>query len=297
MSVILDSGCNAEGASLSSYYEEVLRVRLANIWRRKLLVIATVAGALVIGFVVALAIPNRYAADAIVQAYEGGFATNAVTPDGGTIALDASMVVETQARLLGSRQLALQVVQRIGLERLRPLLSKGRLSSWWHAIFYNSARPTPDYQDALAATRLLDELSIKTEPRVYLINVRYTAEDPEFAALITNTFVTEFLRMSRLKALSLQRDSAQRILGQLATLGERHPKVIEAKIRLEAANALLKAEENKTTDEISRGSGGNVTFAQAAPVPSSPNRRAIIGIALLGGLLGGIGIGALRGPS
>jgi uncharacterized protein involved in exopolysaccharide biosynthesis len=154
----------------------------------------------------------------------------------------------------------------------------------------------PDYQDDLAATMLSGELSVKTEPRTYLITLQYTAGDPELAALITNTFVIEFLRMGRLENLSQQRYSAQRMLEQLATLGEQHPKVIQEKIRLEAADALLKAEEGKTNEEIRRNAGGNVTFAEANAVPSSPNLKFITGIALFVGLAGGIAIGAVRGP-
>jgi uncharacterized protein involved in exopolysaccharide biosynthesis len=132
---------------------------------------------------------------------------------------------------------------------------------------------------------------------MYLIAVSYTAADPELAALITNAFVAEFLQTSRLRTLFQQRDLAQQMLSEyLATLGAKHPKVLEARMRLEAADALLKTELGKTTGEIERIAGGNVTFAQATSIPSSPKAPVFIGIALLVGLAGGIAMAAIRGP-
>ena len=124
----------------------------------------------------------------------------------------------------------------------------------------------------MAARKLLRGLSVRTEPRVYLIVLRYTAGDPERAALIVNAFVVEFLQTITLQTLYHQREAAERtLLEERATLGEKHPKVIEAQMRLQAADALLNAQQmGKTTEEIERTGGGNVTFAQADMVPSSP---------------------------
>ena len=284
-----------------TYYEGTLRVTLRLMWRNKLLVLATIAAALVIGIALALVMPTRYTAEAYVR---GDFADAVVTSygkssGGAVVALDASMLVETRSRLLQSQQLARRVVERLGLERIRPAVSEGLFSSWLRAKFYGDAR-APGYPEDMdmAAKRLLRGLSVKTEPRVYLIAVRYTAGDPELAALITNAFVVELLQTTRLRILFQQRDLAQQALSEdLATLGANHPKVLEAKMRLEAADAVLKAQLSKTSDELERTAGGNVSFAQATIIPSSPNPPFLIGIALLVGLAGGIAIAALRGRS
>ena len=146
----------------------------------------------------------------------------------------------------------------------------------------------------MAATRLLRGLSVKTEPRVYLITVQYTAGDPELAALIANTFVAELVRTTTLQTLSERRTSAQAALSeQLAMFGDKYPKVREATVRLQAADALLKEQLSKTFEEIRRAAGENVTFAQAVAVPSSPKPTLSIGIALIVGLVIGVGL-ALR---
>ena len=265
---ILDSVASGD-ASLGSYYEDRLRVILTGVWRHKLLVLATIAAALVIGITLALVMPKRYTAEASVRE---GFA-DAVTSygksgGGGVIALDASMLVETRSRLLQSRWLARRVVERLGLERIRPAVSEGLFSSWLGAKFYGEAR-APGYPEDMAAKRLLSGLSVKTEPRVYQITVGYTAGDPELAALITNAFVVEFLQTARLQTLSQQRNLAQQALSEdLATLGAKHPKVVEEKMRLEAADAILKAQLSKNSEEIERTGGGSVSFAQASTIPS-----------------------------
>ena len=163
---------------LGSYYEDTLRVMLTVVWRQKLLVLATIAAALVIGIALALVMPKRYTAEAYVG---GGFADAATSYEkrggGGVIAVDASMLVETRSRLLQSQQLARRVVERLGLERIRPAVSEGLFSSWlsWPgAKFYGDAR-APGYPEDMAAKRLLRGLSVTTEPRSYLIAVRYTA--------------------------------------------------------------------------------------------------------------------------
>jgi uncharacterized protein involved in exopolysaccharide biosynthesis len=284
------------GASLGPHYEDKLGVVLTNVWRHKLMIIVLVAAALVIGIALAIMMPNGYTAEAYLR--EGFGTEEAISPDDKsstrkTIALDASMLVETRARLLQSPLLAQRVVHRLGGAHS---VSGSPFSSWLRAQFYGDVARTPEFQEDMAARKLLRGLSVRTEPRVYLIVLRYTAGDPERAALIANAFVVEFLQTIALQTLYYQREAAERtLLEKRATLGEKHPKVIEAKMRLQGADALLNAQMGKTTEEIERTAGGNVTFAQADMVPSSPNAPKLIGLALLIGLGGGIAVAAFRG--
>ena len=284
------------GASLGPHYEDKLLVVLTNVWRHKLMIIVTVAAALVIGIALAIMMPKQYTAEAYLR--EGFGTEEAISPDdksstGRIFALDASMLVETRARLLQSQLLAQRVVHRLGGAYS---VSGSPFSSWLRAQFYGDVTRTPEFQEDMAARKLLGGLSVTTEPRVYLIVLRYTAGDPARAALIANAFVVEFLQTTTLQTLYHQREAAERtLLEKRATLGEKHPKVIEAQSRLQAADALLNAQMGKTTEEIERTGGGNVSFAQADMVPSSPNPRNLIGLALLIGLGGGIAMAAFRG--
>ena len=53
--------------SLGPYYNERFHTTLTNVWRRRRLVIATVAVALAIGIVIALTMPKQYTAEAYVR--------------------------------------------------------------------------------------------------------------------------------------------------------------------------------------------------------------------------------------
>ena len=166
-----------------------------------------------------------------------------------------------------------------------------RLSAWLQEMFYGDATRDPEYQRDLATTRLLGGLAVKTEPRVYQITVQYTADNPELAALIANTFVSEYLRSTTLQTLSDERASAQAALSeQLANYGDKHPKVWEARLRLQAAEALLKEQLSKPSEEFGRAAGENVTSAQAVAVPTSPDPKVFIGISLLIGFVVGGGL-------
>ena len=297
MSRILDSAYTGD-AALGAYYQQKLRATLTNVWRHKLLVLVTVAVALVIGIAVTLMMPKQYMAEAYVRhefGAEDTTLTNGKSGAGSIIGIDASNLVETDSRLLASPALGQRVVHRIGLERIRPG-TENPLLSWLQAQFYGEVARTPEFQEDLAARKLLGGLLVKTEPRVYEIVVQYTARDPELAVLIANAFMVEFIQTRTLQTLSQQRDAAERELGaNRATLGVNHPRVIEAKTRLEAADALLKAQLSKTTEEIERTGGEGVIFAQAVSVPSSPNPPVSIGLALVVGLGAGIALAALRG--
>ena len=113
----------------------------------------------------------------------------------------------------------------------------------------------------------------------------YSAGNPELAALIANAFVTESVKVYALQRLNEQRASAQAALSDLTTtLGERHPSVTRARVKLAGVEAQLEAEKLNSKSAPS----GSVMAAQAIAVPSSPNPQLLVGIALLVGLIAGI---------
>jgi uncharacterized protein involved in exopolysaccharide biosynthesis len=289
MATNLDSA-NIKLSSMDIRSGVVLHAAFASLFRRKLLVLVIVGTALVLAIIAVLIMPAGYTAQAYIR---GEFsASEAVAKENdnksaGSISLDLVRVIETQSRLLQSHQLARRVVQHLGLDRLQPRVSEGR---WLPAEFYDAAKIPGDKED-IAATKLLHDLAVTSDPRAYLITVQYTAEDSELAVLITNAFVAELLRSTKLQALLQQRSAAQAtLLDQLAKFGEKHPRVAEARMQLADTDDLLKEELSESPEAILQAAGENVTKAIATP--SSPHPTFVIGLLLLVGFAIGIG-GAL----
>jgi uncharacterized protein involved in exopolysaccharide biosynthesis len=260
---------------------------LASLWRRRRLMLGIAAVALVLGILVVVAMPKRYTAEAHIR---GEFLAldTAVKDDKsmgmGSISLDLGRVMETQSGLLQSQQVALRVVQQIGLERLTPVVSQPR---WLPSALDGSATKTTEELEETAAARLLKSLSVRSDPSAYLLTVMYSAGDPELAVVIANTFAAELLRNARLQQLSQQRAYAEATLAQqLAKFGDKHPRVADARMKLAATNGLLKDQLSEAPEAVVQAAGENVT--QATSHPSSPRTVFVIGLLLLIGLVIGI---------
>lgn len=272
--------------------EPVLLAMLARVWRRKLLVLGIVATALVLGIIAVVLMPARYTAQAYIR---GEFVASDTLPmqvknmstgslSTGPMSLDPVRVIETQSRLLQSNRLARRVVEQLGLERLQPLLNK---PGWLPSLVKGRGAQTPEDKLDVATGRLLNGLTVTSDPRAYLITVRYSSGDPELSILIANAFVAELLRSTRLQGLFQQRYSAQATLSnQLAKFGEKHPKVAELRTQLAATNDSLEKQMNESREAILQAAGENVTKAVASP--SGPTPIFVVGLLLIFGLVIGV---------
>ena len=285
-----------EPSSLDIGLGEVLHATLASLWRRKLLVGAIVATALALGIIAVFVIPPSYTPEAYIR---GGFvASSAVAQDedsnegnkgsgGPFVGLDLMRVIETQSRLIQSHDLARRVVQQLGLAQLGPEVSEWH---WLPAKFYAGAANIQEDPTDQAVAMLLSRLSVKSDPlRTYLITVSYTGKDSALAVAITNAFLAEFLRSSKLQTLSQLRSTAEATLSrELAKFGDKYPRVTQAKLRLAATDDLIKKQFSEAPEVLLQHAGENVTNAIA--VPSWPKPRFVIGLFLLVGLVVGIAV-------
>ncbi len=265
---------------------QVLHAVLSGLWRRKWLMLAVGVAALALGLLALSASPARYTAEAHIR---GEFAASDTVPkdaetvNPGSMSLDVMRMIETQSLLLQSHQLARRVVQDLGLERLQPVVGK---AGWLSAMF---AAKTPGDRLDVAASKLLRGLSVTSDPRAYLITVRYSAGDPELAVLIVNAFVAELLRSTKSQQLLQQRSTALGALSkQLGKFGDKHPAVVEARMRLASADDRLKAELGEAREAILQAAGENVTPAIATS--SGPRPAFVIGLLALLGLVTGAGV-------
>ena len=268
---------------------QVQLAMLAGIWRRKLVVLGIVAAALVLGIVTAVIMPARYIAQAYVR---GELVASDTLPmqlkDGSTgsvstgssLNLDAVRVIETQTRLLQTSLLARRVAEQIGLEKLQPLTKRGWLPD---LLNKTRAQSTGDKLD-IAAGKLLTGLTVTSDPRAYLITVRYKTGDPDLSVRIANAFVAELLRSSRLQQLFQQRYYLRdQLSNQLGVFGEKHPRVAALKTELATTDDSITRQMSESQEAILSAAGENVT--KATNSSSTPAPTFIIGLFLLVGLM------------
>ena len=286
-----------ERSPLEIGHAEVLHSALASLWRRKLLVGAIVASAVALGIIALLLIPPSYSPTAYIR---GGFVVStAVARDqdskggGPYIGVDLTRMIETQSRLLQSEELAHRVVKQLGLEKLKPELVERH---WLPVRLFISSADDQEYPSSesnsidRASMMLLSRLSVTSDQlRTYMIKVSYAGNDPVLAVEVTNAFVAEFLRSSRLQVLAQQRSSAGADLAtELNTFGEKHPRVMQAKVRLANLEALEQRQLNEAADSLLQAASESVTEATSATLTSSPKPRLVIGLMLVVGLFAGI---------
>jgi uncharacterized protein involved in exopolysaccharide biosynthesis len=262
---------------------ELLHSALTSLWRRRLIMAAIIASAVALGIIAILVIPPRYTPTAFIR---GGFVvSNAVASDEGNksayVGLDLTRMIETQSRLLESQDLARRVVQQLGLEQLQPELTK-RLPD------------QADQEDPIdrAAMTLLGRLSVTTDLlRTYMIKVSYTSHDPTLAVAVTNAFAAEFLRSSNIQMLTQQRSAAEAALTkELVKFGDKHPRVMQAKVRLATLDELIKKRLSEAPAVLLQAAGEKVTKATATTLTLSPNPPFVIGLLLAIGLMAAVAV-------
>jgi hypothetical protein len=77
-----------------------------------------------------------------------------------------------------------------------------------------------------------------------------------------------------------------------ASLGERHPSVVQARARLEAIEARVRTQEQAVAGQLGAARLPGQSFIEAEPIwmPSAPNPLAYLGLGAFGGLVGGIAL-------
>lgn len=276
---------------------------LVVLWRRKFMILAVAFAAAVLGAGVTRLMQPRYTSSAVIQVDLGGHDVTQLNVRGDTVAntapsisVDGKVYVESYARLIQAPEVVRQVVLRLGLDKVQvePSFLHAVLSKIAKTIFFGSStKPSPV---DLATKRLLDDLTVGTDTKSYLITVTYTANTPEDAAHIANALVSEALHMQFVRTLADRHTVAQRALTDLsATYGPKHPAFERTKAYLAESEALDKAADLQSApmSESELAGTGHVVPARPFTIPTSPKRPIIIGFSFLLGLAGAIGFALL----
>lgn len=150
------------------------------LWRRRRMIIGLIMLALLAATVFLFASEKRYAATSLVQI---DFSQD--DPTGGRrtagLPLDASALVETEARFVRSRTITRQVAEQLAAEETaKPEARMGQ------------SVVDPGQLEA-QIEQLTRNLTIRNDSRSYLIEIGYTANTPAKAAEIANRFADTYL--------------------------------------------------------------------------------------------------------
>src|SRR5665213_1198920 len=215
----------SETASLRAHYEGIAHDSLLTVWRRKFMIVAIVAAAVLLASVALVLVGPHYTGEALIQldfSREDPPARAGAQP---IVSIDAVALVDSAARVIRSRTTASAVVARLGLDRdpnfthepiLWRLLSDGR-------ILLGLTGVTPSPRD-LAISTLMGKVAVNHESRSYLISIDIKAADPARAAILANAVAVEYFRGQMVEQLTDEQAAVSRELAQLSSVyGARHP--------------------------------------------------------------------------
>jgi len=159
---------------------------LLQLWRAKWLMLLVFVSIFLIGVIVTMLMPTRYAANTSLlvrpgQEYVFDPAIDVVAP-GAFLQLEALM--QAEAELARSPVVAERVITGIGLSRLYPNLAQAKLRARDRGVYVIDQEAL----DIFAA-----DLDVGSAPKSSVLRVAYSHEDPALAAATLNRFVTEYL--------------------------------------------------------------------------------------------------------
>ena len=263
--------------SLRDHYEDVAADALRSIARRKFLILACVATAIVLAALLVSVLPRTYTAQALLY-------PNMRWTEAQKTSLSASVsgtaLVSSEAKRIRSRAIANAVVKRLGLDTNLSEPSNSSTLRTLRSIFLPET--VQNTKLARAAALLQSRLEIGTDSRTYVISVNYSSASPELAATIANAVLFEYLRSKekdrKTRDVRVAKDEFVKLS---AIYGKRHPRLAQAKVKL--ANA----ERELAIDGPTISDSDWIVLAEPNTTPSSPAGKTILGIASLLGLVTG----------
>lgn len=199
----MDSGqYNARNSGQDNqHFDELdvdLRRLLMLLWRRKWLIVLIMAVALIVTFFITSTLPSRYTANALVLIENESIDHSSIDLQDfmSSMRLDTTQVL-SEVEVLKSQDLGLKVLKKLEMAPQK----KGDTA----ASFKNFSIRSSEMDSSLGGDNVVDQdtaqtvavflstLTVKPIPGSFVIQVGYTAPDPDRAALVVNTIVDTYL--------------------------------------------------------------------------------------------------------
>jgi Mrp family chromosome partitioning ATPase/capsular polysaccharide biosynthesis protein len=240
--------------------------------------------------------PRAYSAESVIR-FDFAAGSAASTP---RFSLDATAMVDGEARIARSRVVAEHVVSRLRLFDDAAFAAPPGLLSQVLAFVDGRAQKAAQQSDPRttaqseafdrAVGRVAGASSVDHDNKSYVIAIRARWSDPQVAARLANTLAQEYLRERHIQSLIAARARLSAELAQIALrLGDKFPTYLTVKAQLDEIGRTID-EASQPTTPIRSVALGDFTAdiaipAQASPAVVSPNPKSVYALALAGGLM------------
>ena len=160
---------------------------VALLWRERFLMGAVFAVVLALAVVASLGMKKTFTAysSVLVQLGQEYVYNPGVGDAGRGAAASSGQIIQSELSILHSTAVKERVLQKIGLGRVYPKLAKT----------YDAGTREQKRLIFDAGIRAMTEgLNVETAPETSVVQMRFTHQDPQMAALVLNTLVEEYLR-------------------------------------------------------------------------------------------------------
>lgn len=241
------------------------------LWRRKI----AIASAALIGACLAVTVGKsltpRYTATAqlYVDPRELQLVDRELTPRAQDVS-GMSMVVESQARLLTSNSVLLQVIQQTNLDK-DPEFGGGDTKTLMTSLLsliglQPHAPSAADIKDVqLAALDALNKhITIRKGDKSFIVDIEVWSTDPAKAAMLANTLTNTYLTDSRNSQALAARRATSELSGRLKELRERLRNAETALATYKAQNNFVGTQDSLISDQQLSNSNQRLSAARAA---------------------------------
>jgi|GEM_PF-1453503 len=247
-------------------------LELANLlWRRKVAIAAAALLGATLAVTIGKSLTPRYTATAqlYVDPRELQLVDRELTPRAQDVS-GMSMVVESQARLITSNSVLLQVIEQAGLDK-DPEFGGGEGASLMSSLLgliglqprAPSAAERKEVQ--LAALDALNKhITIRKTEKSFIVDIEVWSTDPAKAAMLANTLTNAYLAESRNSQASAARRATSDLSSRLKELRERLRNAETALATYKAQNNFVGTQDTLISDQQLSASNQRLAAARAA---------------------------------
>lgn len=237
------------------------------LWRRKAMIASAGLICACLAVTIGKSLAPRYTATAqlYVDPRELQLVDRELTPRAQDVS-GMAMVVESQARLITSNSVLLQIIQQNHLDTDPEFGSGGGAKGLLSSLF--GGEPRPADEDKAAQTAALEALgkhiAVKKTERSFIVDVEVWSHDPAKAAMLANALTRAYLAESRNSQATAARRATSDLSSRLKELRERLRNAETALATYKAQNNFVGTQDTLISDQQLSASNQRLAAARAA---------------------------------